>query len=139
MIRNIGKMTITFDRTVYVNLLADFVPEVITSEAEYDRALAVAERLVANRNLSNEESKFLLLIVTLIEDYEGKHYAMGDVSPHAALLHLMEYSGTSQTDLTGAIGSDEIVAEIVDGKRSIDRIQAKALGEYFQVSASLFI
>ena len=132
-------MTITFDRTVYVNLLADFLPEVITSEAEYDRALAVAERLVANRNLSNEESKFLLLIVTLMEDYEGKHYAMGDVSPHAALLHLMEYSGTSQTDLTGAIGSDEIVAEIVDGKRSIDRIQAKALGEYFQVSASLFI
>jgi hypothetical protein len=29
-------MTITFDRAVYVNLLADFVPEVITSEAEYD-------------------------------------------------------------------------------------------------------
>ena len=87
-------MTITFDKAVYVNLLADFVPEVITSEAEYDRALAIAEPLVANRNLSNEESKFLSLIVTLIEDYEGKHYPMSDVSPHAALLHLMEYSGT---------------------------------------------
>ena len=132
-------MTITFDRTVYVNLLANFLPEVITSEAEYDRALAVAERLVANRNLSNEESKFLSLIVTLIEDYESKHYPMGDVSPHAALLHLMQYSGTSQTDLVGAIGSAEIVAEIVDGKLSINPIQAKALGEYFQVSASLFI
>ncbi len=45
------------------------------------------------------------------------------------------YSGTSQTDLVGSIGS----AEIVDGKRSIDPIQAKALSEYFQVSASLFI
>ena len=132
-------MTISFDRTVYVNLLANFLPEVITSEAEYDRALAVAERLVANRNLSNEESKFLSLIVTLIEDYESKHYPMGDVSPHAALLHLMQYSGTSQTDLVGAIGSAEIVAEIVDGKLSINPIQAKALGEYFQVSASLFI
>jgi HTH-type transcriptional regulator / antitoxin HigA len=131
-------MTITFDKAVYVNLLADFVPEVINSEAEYDRALAIAESLVANRNLSNEESKFLSLIVTLIEDYEGKHYTMGDVSPHAALLHLMEYSGTSQTDLVGSIGSQEIVSEIVDGKRSIDPIQAKALGEYFQVSASLF-
>jgi hypothetical protein len=89
-LRILGKMTITFDKAVYVNLLADFVPEVINSEAEYDRALAIAERLVANRNLSNEESKFLSLIVTLIEDYEGKHYPMGDVSPHAALLHLME-------------------------------------------------
>jgi HTH-type transcriptional regulator / antitoxin HigA len=122
-----------------MHLLPDFVPEVITSEAEYDRALAITKRLVANRNLSNEESKFLSLIVTLIEDYEGKNYPMGDVSPHAALLHLMEYSGTSQTDLVGSIGSTEIISEIVDGKRSIDPIQAKALGEYFQVSASLFI
>jgi HTH-type transcriptional regulator / antitoxin HigA len=86
-----------------MHLLPDFVPEVITSEAEYDRALAIAERLVANRNLSNEESKFLSLIVTLIEDYEGKHYLMGDVSPHAALLHLMEYNSTSQTDLVGSL------------------------------------
>jgi HTH-type transcriptional regulator / antitoxin HigA len=131
-------MTITFDRAAYVNLLADFVPQIINSEGEYDRALAIAERLVANRNLSNEESQFLSLIVTLIEYYESKNYPMGDVSPHAALLHLMEYSGTSQSDLIGSIGSPEVVAEIVDGKRSIDPIQAKALGEYFQVSASLF-
>jgi HTH-type transcriptional regulator / antitoxin HigA len=96
-------MTITFDKAAYVNLLADFVSQVINSEAEYDRALAIAERLVANRNLSNEESQFLSLIVTLIEDYESKHYLMGDVSPHAALLHLMEYSGTSQTDLIGSL------------------------------------
>jgi HTH-type transcriptional regulator / antitoxin HigA len=122
-----------------MNLLADFIPKVIRSESEYDRALSIAERLVSNRNLSNEESKILSLIVTLIEDYEGKHYPMGIVTPHAALLHLMEYSGTSQTDLVGSIGSAEIVAEIVDGKRSIDPIQAKALGEYFQVSASLFL
>ncbi len=122
-----------------MNLLADFVTKVITSETEYDRALAIAEPLVAKRNLSNEESKFLSLIVTLIEDYEGKHYPMGDVTPHAALLHLMEYSGTSRSDLIGSIGSEEIVAEIVDGKRSIDPIQAKALGKYFQVSASLFL
>jgi HTH-type transcriptional regulator / antitoxin HigA len=112
---------------VYINLLADFVPEVITSEIEYDRALAIAERLVANRNLSNEESKFLSLIVTLIEDYEGKHYPMGDVSPHATLLHLMEYSGTSQIDLVESIGSNEIVSEIINGKRSIDPIHAKSI------------
>jgi HTH-type transcriptional regulator / antitoxin HigA len=41
--------------------------------------------------------------------------------------------------LIRSIGSTEIVAEIVDGKRSIDPIQAKALGEYFHVSASLFL
>jgi HTH-type transcriptional regulator / antitoxin HigA len=40
--------------------------------------------------------------------------------------------------LPEVIGANEIVAEIVDGKRSIDPIQAKDLGEYFQVSPSLF-
>jgi HTH-type transcriptional regulator / antitoxin HigA len=132
-------MTITFDKALYINLLADFVPQVINSEAEYDRALSIAEPLVANHNLSNEESRFLALIVTLIEDYETKHYPMGEVSPHAALLHLMEYSQTKENDLVGAIGSAEVVSGLVSGKFLIDRVQAKALGEYFQVSASLFI
>ena len=85
-------MTIPFDKTTYISLLADFAPQVINSEAEYDRALAIAERLVASRNLSSEESQFLSLIVTLIEDYEIKHYPMSDVTPHAALWHLIEYS-----------------------------------------------
>ena len=131
-------MTITFDKSRYVNLLADFVPQVINSEAEYDRALAIAEPLVAIRNLSNEESQFLSLMVTLIEDYESKHYPMGDVTPHAALLHLMEYSGTSQEDLVGSIGSDDLVAEIINGTRSISPVEAKALGAYFKVLPSLF-
>ena len=131
-------MTITFDKSRYVNLLADFVPQVINSEAEYDRALAIAEPLVANRNLSNEESQFLSLMVTLIEDYESKHYPMGDVTHQAALLHLMEYSGTSQEDLIGSIGSHDLVAEIVNGTRSISPVEAKALGAYFKVLPSLF-
>jgi antitoxin component HigA of HigAB toxin-antitoxin module len=41
--------------------------------------------------------------------------------------------------LPEVISSQEIVSKIVDGKRSIDAIQAKALSEYFQVSASLFL
>jgi HTH-type transcriptional regulator / antitoxin HigA len=131
-------MTITFDKALYINLLADFVPQVINSEAEYDRALLIAEPLVANHNLSNEESMFLALIVTLIEDYETKHYPMGEVSPHAAILHLMEYSHTKENDLVGVIGSAEVVAGIVSGKSLIDQVQAKALSEYFQVLASLF-
>jgi HTH-type transcriptional regulator / antitoxin HigA len=138
-IRTLGKMMITFDKALYINLLADFVPQVINSEVEYDRALSIAEPLIANHNLSNEESNFLALIVTMIEDYESKHYPMGEVSPHAVLLHLMECIHTKESDLVGAIGSAEVVAGIVSGKSLIDQVQSKSLGEYFQVSASLFI
>jgi HTH-type transcriptional regulator / antitoxin HigA len=38
-------MTLTLDRNNYPQLLAEFVPQAIDSEAEYDRALAIAERL----------------------------------------------------------------------------------------------
>lgn len=39
----------------------------------------------------------------------------------------------------GIIGSSGVVSEVVNGKRSVSKVQAKALGDYFQVSPSLFI
>jgi HTH-type transcriptional regulator/antitoxin HigA len=60
-------------------------------------------------------------------------------SPHDILQHLMESSGTRQADLVGIIGSSGVVSEVVNGKRAISKAQAKALGEYFNLSPSLFI
>jgi HTH-type transcriptional regulator/antitoxin HigA len=51
----------------------------------------------------------------------------------------MESSGTRQADLVGVISSSGVVSEVVNDKRSISKGQAKALGEYFKVSPSLFI
>jgi HTH-type transcriptional regulator/antitoxin HigA len=51
----------------------------------------------------------------------------------------MESSGTRQADLVGIIGSSGVVSEVVNGKRAISKAQAKALGEYFNLSPSLFI
>ena len=39
----------------------------------------------------------------------------------------------------GIIGSSGVVSEVVNGKRAISKAQAKALGDYFKVSPSLFI
>lgn len=43
-------MTITFDRATYSNLLAQVAPLAIETEEEYDRLLAVAERLMSAKN-----------------------------------------------------------------------------------------
>jgi HTH-type transcriptional regulator/antitoxin HigA len=51
----------------------------------------------------------------------------------------MESSGTRQADLVGIIGSSGVVSEVVNGKRAISKAQAKALGDYFKISPSLFI
>jgi HTH-type transcriptional regulator / antitoxin HigA len=132
-------MTITLDRNNYPQLLAEFVPQAIDSEAEYDRALAIAERLTFKKDRTEAEIKFLKLLVVLIEDYEAEHYPMDDVAPHELLQHLMESNGTRQADLVGLIGSRGVVSEVVNGKRAISKSQAKALGEFFSVSPGLFI
>lgn len=78
-------------------------------------------------------------MVTLIEAYETENYPMDEATPNEILQHLMESNGTRQADLVGVIGSSGVVSEVVNGKRSISKAQAKALGNYFKVSSSLFI
>jgi HTH-type transcriptional regulator/antitoxin HigA len=132
-------MTLTFNTKVYSNLLSQYIPQVIETEEEYDRALAIAEQLTFAKNRTPEQKALHKLLVTLIEVYETENYPMDESTPYEILQHLMEVSGTRQADLVGVIGSSGVVSEVVNGKRSISKSQAKILGDYFKVSPSLFI
>jgi len=131
-------MTLTFDGATYSKLLAEIAPRAIETEEEYDRLLAVAQRLTFAKNLTPEERVLYKLLVTLIEVYETENYPI-ESEPHEILQHIMESSGTRQADLVGIIGSSGVVSEVVNGKRAISKAQAKALGDYFKISPSLFI
>ncbi len=132
-------MTSTFDTNPYSNLLSQYVPQVIETEEEYNRALKIAEKLTFAKNRTPEEKALHKLLITLIETYETENYPIEASEPFEILQHLMEASDTRQADLVGVIGSSGVVSEVVNGKRSISKAQAKALGDYFKVSSSLFI
>jgi HTH-type transcriptional regulator/antitoxin HigA len=135
-----GKMTLTFDTIAYRQLLVEIAPKVIDTEEEYERFLKVAEHLTFKKNRTPEERVLHKLLVKLIEDYEEENYPMDESTPHEILQHIMESSGIRQADLVRILGSSSgVVSEVVNGKRSISKAQAKALGEYFKVSPSLFI
>ncbi|MEG4250333.1 transcriptional regulator [Microcoleus sp. Pol10D4] len=131
-------MILTFDGATYSKLLAEIAPRAIETQEEYDRLLAVAERLTFAKKLTPEERALYKLLVTLIEVYETENYPI-ESEPHEILQHIMESSGTRQADLVGIIGSSGVVSEVVNGKRAISKAQAKALGDYFKISPSLFI
>ena len=139
MTRGNGKMTLTFDKDTYSKLLVEFQPQVITSEEESDRALVAIEKLMADKNRCPEQTAILKLLVALVEDYESIRYSMELSSPSEILEHLMESGGIKQADLVGIIGSRGVVSEVVNGKRSISKTQAKALGAFFHAFPSLFI
>ena len=139
-------MTLTINRENYLKLLnkVQLIPKVIETETEYDLNLAVAEKLIAKKkNRTPEETTLLRLLVKLIEDYEENNFNLKDwrnLSPHEILQHLLEVSHTKQSDLVGIVSpSKGLISAIVNGKRAISKEQAKKLGEYFNLSPSLFI
>lgn len=139
-------MTHTISRENYIDLLNQdrIIPKIIETNQEYEKFLAVAERLISKKQTrTNEETILFRLLVKLIEDYEEKIYALKDwsqTSPHELLQHLMEARGMKQVDLVGVISpSKGLVSSIVNGKREISKSQAKKLSEFFNISPSVFI
>ena len=102
------------------------------------QAITLAESL-EHRQRTPEEDALLELLIILIEKFEETSYPLPNLKSDLMLLHLMEARNMKQDELVGMIGSRGVVSEIVNGKRSISKAQAKVLGELFHVSPSLFI
>jgi HTH-type transcriptional regulator / antitoxin HigA len=108
------------------------------TEAENEAAILLAESL-EHRQRTPEEDALVELLIILIEKFEETSYPLPNLESDRMLLHLMEARNIKQEELVGVIGSRGVVSEIVNGKRSISKAQAKVLGELFHVSPSLFI
>ncbi|HAG82971.1 MAG TPA: transcriptional regulator [Cyanobacteria bacterium UBA12227] len=132
-------MTLTFNPETYGRLLTRYQPKVIETEAENERAIAIAEKLAHRENRTAEESALFKLLIALIEKYEDEQYPMGNSTPHSMLLHLMEARGLEEADLIGIIGSSAVASEIFQGSREISLAEAMILGEFFHVDFRLFI
>lgn len=112
----------------------------ITNETEYDEAV---ERLnVLLDEVGEDESHPLYGLLDtlgiLIEAYDNEHYPLPECSGTDALAYLMEEHSLSQSDLP-EIGSQGVVSEILNGKRSLNVRQIQALAQKFKVSPATFL
>jgi HTH-type transcriptional regulator/antitoxin HigA len=132
------------DARKYSRLLAKALPRAITSEKENDRLLAIVDQLMSKgeENLTPEEGALLDLLVALIEKFEAEHYQLERKSiatPLSTLRELMAARDLKPSDLWEVFGSKGLTSEVLSGKRAISKSKAKALAQFFQVSAELFI
>ncbi|MEW6492100.1 MAG: transcriptional regulator [Cyanobacteriota bacterium] len=133
-------MTLTFNSEKYSQLLVRYQPKLIKTEEENERALSIVEELMHSPNRSPEENELYELLITLIEKFEREFYSPGSAStPHSMLIFLMEQQNVKQEDLIGVIGSEEVVTEVIKGKREMTQEQAQTIGKFFKVEPSLFI
>ena len=133
--------TLVLDEKKYSRLLAKTGPRVIETEQEHKRLLGQVRELMERDEeaLSTEEARLLDLLVGLIEQYEEKHHMVRNVKPHQVLAHLMEAQGLTHKDVWRVLGSKGVASEVLNGKRSISKAQAKRLGAFFHVPADVFI
>ena len=124
----------------YARLLSETAPQAIQSEDEHERLLSLVEDLMDKGDRRTaEEDALLELMVVLVRDFEEKHYSLPQAEPAQMLRHLMEERGLKPRDLWDPVGSKSRVSEILAGKRSISRQQAKRLAGFFRVPVELFI
>jgi HTH-type transcriptional regulator/antitoxin HigA len=129
------------DRTKYGKLLLRVAPTAIASEAENERVLGIIEKLMAKGELklSPEEDALIELLTQLVENFEKRAYPRKKSEPAQLVRFLLQERGLKPADLAVAAGSRGRVSEILSGRRSISKAQAKRFAEFFHVSPALFI
>jgi HTH-type transcriptional regulator/antitoxin HigA len=128
------------EKKTYSELLAAIQPQVINTEEENEFFLSVIDNIMdLGENLTPEQGRLLDLLVALVEDFEDKHYQLKQATPHEILIELMAERNLKQKDLLAIFKSKGIASEVINGKRSISKAQAKELGQFFNVSPAVFL
>lgn len=129
------------DARKYGQLLADILPAVITSDAEYDRLVAVMNKLavIPEDRISPEQERLLEMITLLVEKYDEEQYPIPDAPPHEVIQFLMQDRGLRNRDLEPVLGSRGVTSEVIRGKRKPSHTQIKKLAEFFKISPEVFI
>src|SRR5712691_11174839 len=125
--------------SLYGKLLAKSLPRPIRSEAEHERLTGMLLELDERDRISPEEEALAEVLTLLIEDYEERYHPFPRVSPNESLRALMEDRGLKHKDIWPVLGNKGASTEVLSGRRSISKSQAKRLAEFFRVSADLFI
>ena len=133
--------TLAIDPKKYARLANRIVVKAIDTEEEYDHMVAAVEQLMdkGEERLSPEESALLETMAILVQSYDDRHHPLPAVAPNEMLAYLMETSGRTAKDLLPVLGTRGRVSEVLSGKRSISKEQAKKLAAVFKVTVDLFI
>lgn len=110
----------------------------ISRPSSYERLMDTVRALMERQDLSQEEERLLELMAMLIEEYEDRVHPLPHTKPHRILAHLLEERGWKPSDLASVLPKSR-TSEILSGKRSISKAQAKRLAELFRVPVELFL
>ena len=98
----------------------------IKNEENYRSTLKEIEGLMTAK-MNTAEGDRLDVLVTLVEDYERKHYPIDFPDPIEAIKFMMQQRDLTVKDLVPMIGKSNRVYEVLNGKRSLTLPMIKRL------------
>jgi len=110
----------------------------IKTPLDYKAALKAVESLMDARAESPEGDR-LDVLVTLVEDYERKHFPMDLPDAVEAIKFRMEQQGLTAKDLEPLIGRSNRVYEVLNRKRGLTLAMIQKLHEGLGIPAESLI
>ncbi|MDE3738568.1 transcriptional regulator [Pseudomonas resinovorans] len=116
----------------------------ITSEAEYDRALALLDELTEAAEQTPQTERLVDQLCVAIKRYEDSapqfaefNAGVDAITGVQMLKFLMEQNHLTGSDLP-EIGDKSVVSRTLNGKRTLSSLDIQALSQRFHVEPSVF-
>jgi HTH-type transcriptional regulator / antitoxin HigA len=106
----------------------------IKTKKDYEAALKKVDELFDSKP-NTPDGDMLDVLVTLIEAYERKHFAISPPDPIEAIRFRMDQLGIKQADLAEAMGGKNRASEVLNGKRELTINMARRLHKKFNIPA----
>lgn len=110
----------------------------VKTKKDHANALKRIEQLMTAKANSPEGDE-LDILVTLVEAFEAKHYAVDAPDPIVAIQHRMEALGMERKDLELLLGSKSRVSEILNRKRKLTMDMVRTLHVKMNLPAEALI
>jgi HTH-type transcriptional regulator/antitoxin HigA len=125
----------------YNALVKMHVPRPISDDVGLQNTAEFVNRLAVLDNPTKDQSDYLSLLATIIEEYENEHHQidLAGLTPLDVVKHLVAESGMKAADLGRLLGNLSLGSAILRGERDLSKASIAALCKHFKVSADLFL
>ncbi len=122
----------------YIELLNQFPPRPIRSEAELLTTQAVIDALLDSGETTPERQDYLNVLGILVHEYEEKNISLPDLSGVELLKALVAEFELKQKNLVSIFKTESIVSAVLSGQRNLTVEHIKKLAEFFKISPAAF-
>ncbi|NER07788.1 MAG: transcriptional regulator [Okeania sp. SIO3C4] len=122
-----------------MELITTFPPRPITNEAELIATQNRINSILDKGSMTKDDCDYLKVLGILVYEYEEKHEQIPTIRGVELLKALLEEYQLSPQDLIPIFGNESIVFKVLNGSYKLSQNQIQKLGNFFQISPSLFI